>query len=106
MTTPVDIVKFWAKTSHDPKDHPNAFHPLICHLIDVACVALVMWNRVLPLVTKRRLAKPFGLDCDFPNCGHTEANENCSLHKAGRMIAFLAGLHDLGKCSPPNDSSG
>jgi CRISPR-associated endonuclease/helicase Cas3 len=60
-----------------------------------------MWNRVLPLVTKRRLAKPFGLDCDFPNCGHTEANENCSLHKAGRMIAFLAGLHDLGKCSPP-----
>ncbi len=101
MTTPVDIGKFWAKTSHDPKNHPNAFHPLICHLIDVACVALIMWNRVLPLVTKQRLAKPFGLDCTSANCGHGEAEEKCPLHNAGRIIAFLAGLHDLGKCSPP-----
>lgn len=101
MTTPVDIGKFWAKTSHDPKNHPNAFHPLICHLIDVSCVALIMWNRVLPPVTKQRLAKPFGLQCKSPNCGHDEADENCPLHKAGRIIAFLAGLHDLGKCSPP-----
>ncbi len=91
------LLRFWAKTSHDPEKLPNAFHPLICHLIDVACVAEAMWNDVLPTVTKRRLAKPFGLDCDAPDCSHN----NCSLALAGKLIAFISGLHDLGKCSPP-----
>lgn len=77
----------WAKTSHDKENLPDAFHPLICHMIDVACVAEAMWNCALPDVTKRRLARPFGLDGD--------------LERAGRIIAWLAGLHDLGKCSPP-----
>lgn len=77
----------WAKTSHDREDLPDAFHPLICHMIDVACVAEAMWNASLPDITKRRLAKPFGLEND--------------LERAGRIIAWLAGLHDLGKCSPP-----
>lgn len=90
---------FWAKTSHDSEAFPNAFHPLICHLIDVACVAHAMWNDVLPVVTKRRLAKPFGLACDSPQCDHT--TPTCPLTKAGQIVAFLAGLHDLGKCSPP-----
>ncbi len=83
------LLRFWAKTSHD-KDNPqlkDAFHPLICHLIDVAAVAAAMWEKVLPIVTKQRLAGPFGLKDD--------------LDKAGKLIALLAGLHDLGKCSPP-----
>ncbi len=83
------LIRFWAKTSDDPLNpaRQNAFHPLICHLIDVACVAQIMWRDVLPDVTKRRLAKPFGLEND--------------LERAGQIVAFFAGLHDLGKCSPP-----
>jgi len=80
------LTRFWAKTSHD-KRLENAFHPLICHLIDVASTAKALWNEVLSGTTKNRLAKPFNLEND--------------LEKAGRLIAFLIGLHDLGKCSPP-----
>nr|MBA2378225.1 CRISPR-associated helicase Cas3' [Blastocatellia bacterium] len=83
------ILRFWAKTSDNLLDpaRQNAYHPLICHMIDVACVAQIMWRDVLPKVTKQRLVKPFELENDFD--------------RAGRIIAFLAGLHDLGKCSPP-----
>lgn len=80
------IERFWAKTSPE-KEKPNAFHPLICHLIDVGVTAKAMWKEVLPISTKRKLAHIFGL-------------EN-NLEQAGKMIAFLIGLHDLGKCSPP-----
>ena len=80
------IIKFWAKTSKDDKK-PDAFHPLICHLIDVGTVAGALWENVLTVITKRRLAKYFGLEND--------------LEKAGRLTGFLIGLHDLGKCSPP-----
>ncbi len=91
------LIKFWAKTTHDAENLPNAFHPLICHLIDVACVASEMWQNVLPDATKLRLAAPFGLGCEIKTCHH----KNCPLAQAGKIIYFLAGLHDLGKCSPP-----
>ncbi|MGI9054190.1 MAG: CRISPR-associated helicase Cas3', partial [Pyrinomonadaceae bacterium] len=85
----MNILRFWAKSTDNKSDEnrENAFHPLICHLIDVGTSAQMLWNTVLPEKTKRRLAKPFGLEND--------------LHNAGRLIAFLIGLHDLGKCSPP-----
>lgn len=82
------LLKFWAKTSHDK---PNAFHPLVCHLIDVAAVAETMWREVLPTATKERVARAFG---------ETEMSEEV-LEKIGRLVACIAGLHDLGKCSPP-----
>lgn len=91
------ILRFWAKTSHDPEKHPNAYHPLICHMIDVASVAWAMWEGVLPEVTKKRLARPFGLNCESKTCDH----KDCALAAAGKIVSFLAGLHDLGKCSPP-----
>jgi len=87
MTAHDNLDRFWAKTTHDKENLQNAFHPLICHMIDVACVTEAMWKGSLPDVTKRRLAKPFGLQDD--------------LARAGKIIAWLAGLHDLGKCSPP-----
>ena len=77
------LLKFWAKTSHDKDTYPNAYHPLICHLIDVAVVTKKMWKEVLPKATKDRINKKFGVE------------------DAGNFIAFIAGLHDLGKCSPP-----
>jgi CRISPR-associated endonuclease/helicase Cas3 len=97
-----EIVRFWAKTTHDIDKHPNAFHPLICHMIDVACVTLLMWQLVLPLATKKRITKAFGYDPE---------NDD-DIETVGRLVAFIAGLHDLGKCSPPfqfrgkNDANG
>jgi len=84
-----NVSLFWAKTTDD-KNNPareNAFHPLICHLIDVGMSAQAIWESVLTDTQKKRLAKLFGLE-----------NE---LDKAGVLLAFLVGLHDLGKCSPP-----
>ena len=84
---------FWAKTTHD-KENPRAYHPLLCHMIDVAVVAREMWRQVLPEAARRRIAQAFGLD---PNSELLEA-----------IVAWIAGLHDLGKASPPfalrNDS--
>lgn len=82
------LLKFWAKTSPDKK---ISFHPLICHLIDVAVVTQKMWQNVLPTATKERIAKAFGES----NC------DKKTLEKVGLIVAFIAGLHDLGKCSPP-----
>ena len=80
-----DLQRFWAKTTHDPEQHPRAFHPLLCHMTDVATVAQALWDQVLPRATKRRIARSLQL----------------SMNEAGTLIAWIAGLHDLGKASPP-----
>src|SRR6266545_631052 len=84
------LIRFWAKTTHDKDRYPNAYHPLICHMIDVAVVALVMWEEVLPKAAKRRIARSLGLPTDKDGLEFT-----------GRIVAWIAGLHDLGKASPP-----
>lgn len=73
----------WAKNARD-SENPLTYHPLLCHMLDTAAVAGVMWNRALAEGSRRRLAACFGL----------------SAHGAGRWVPFLAGLHDLGKASP------
>lgn len=73
----------WAKWSPVKKD-PNTYHPLMCHLIDVAMVAEAMWREVLPEAFKRRLARAMGIDQGA----------------AERWVVFWAGLHDLGKACP------
>lgn len=83
----MEILKFWAKTTHDKDKYPNGYHPLICHLIDVAAVAQELWNKVLSTAMQNRITNAFGLADD--------------VHAAGKLVAFVAGLHDLGKCSPP-----
>ena len=87
MNLPNYIFRFWAKTSHDRALKPDAFHPLICPLIDVAVTTESLWNQVLPEITKKRLSRQFGLQND--------------LVQGGCLISFLAGLHDFDKCSPP-----
>ena len=79
----MDTIKFWAKTTDDKDRYPNAYHPLICHMIDVAVVTKTIWEEVLPTATKNRIRTAFGVEY------------------TGNLIAFIAGLHDLGKCSPP-----
>jgi hypothetical protein len=36
-----NLYLFWAKTAPDMPQHPRGYHPLLCHMIDVAMVACV-----------------------------------------------------------------
>lgn len=81
---------FWAKTTHDKEHWPHAYHPLLCHMIDVAAVVLLMWEEVLPKAAKKRIARALGLPTN-----------KAGLNLAGKIVAWIAGLHDLGKASPP-----
>lgn len=78
--TDEDLLLFWAKLG---KVSP-CYHPLICHMIDVAAVATALWHDVLPAETRARISLALGI----PEVA------------AGRWVAVLAGLHDLGKASP------
>ena len=70
----------YAKTN--PKNKENV-HLLLYHLVDVGQVALIMWQDVLTVGIRMRLASMLGLN-----------ETDC-----GRLVAFLAALHDLGKAS-------
>lgn len=70
----------WGKTSQDK----TQTHPLVCHMIDVAQVALTLWERALTDGLRTYFATSLGLECA----------------SAGQLIAFWAALHDLGKASP------
>lgn len=70
----------WAKYD---KANGN-YHRLECHLLDVAAVALVMWEKVFSRSQRAWIAALLGLD---------EST-------AQRVLALLAGLHDIGKATP------
>jgi len=70
----------WAKLSLDK----TRSHPLICHMLDVAEMTHALWRDALTTGQRAHWAAALGLD---------EA-------AAGRLLAFWAGLHDLGKASP------
>ena len=59
-----NLFLFWAKTTHDKEYWPRAYHPLLCHMIDVAAVARLMWEEVLSKAAKKRLARALGLPTD------------------------------------------
>jgi len=77
---PTTMELLWAKTHKTTGE----VHLLIYHLIDVASVALAMWEHVLGDGLRQQIAGWLRLDTE----------------PAGRLIAFWAGLHDLGKASP------
>lgn len=79
--------ELWAKSPRGLKLSPEApqFHPLLCHLLDAAMVALQMWRRVLSSALTARLTERLGCR---------------SQDEAGRWVAFFVGLHDLGKATP------
>lgn len=74
MLDPAALLQVWGKTDRS-KPHPRPFHPLLCHLIDVAMVALALWEEGLSSARTRWLAAALGLTPD----------------EAGRWVAFLAG---------------
>jgi CRISPR-associated endonuclease/helicase Cas3 len=69
----------WAKLGEGGR-----YHPLICHLIDVAEVAQELWNAVLTDGIRSHLATLLGTP-----------PEQC-----GSLLSLWVGLHDLGKASP------
>lgn len=71
--------RLWAKT-----DKTGRSHPLVCHLIDVAQVALALWESALTDSVRTQFGDLLGLD----------------VPATGRLLAFWAGLHDIGKASP------
>jgi CRISPR-associated endonuclease/helicase Cas3 len=77
------LLALWAKLGKGAHGQ-RGFHPLICHMLDVAGVTQALWNRVLTSAARRDLAAALGLREDA----------------AGRWLGFFAGLHDLGKASP------
>jgi CRISPR-associated endonuclease/helicase Cas3 len=76
-----DLLLLWAKTC---KDNPESYHPLLCHLIDVARVVEALWDEALGDSLRRSLADALGMDQE----------------SARKWTAFWAGAHDLGKASP------
>ncbi|MEW1675347.1 CRISPR-associated helicase Cas3' [Streptomyces noursei] len=59
-------------------------YPLGCHLLDTAAISIELWRTHLTSGQRRDIADAFGVP----------AAEACS------MVAFWAGLHDIGKCCP------
>jgi CRISPR-associated endonuclease/helicase Cas3 len=78
--TVTPIAYLWAKYNH----RDQTYHLLLYHLIDVAAVALVMWTDILSDSQRDWLADLLDTDKDT----------------AGRVLAFLVGLHDIGKATP------
>jgi CRISPR-associated endonuclease/helicase Cas3 len=77
------LLRFWAKS---PRDNPDstAYHPLACHLIDVAAVTGAIWTDILTPWARSSMARGLALP----------------LEESGRLISFWAGTHDIGKCCP------
>lgn len=85
MTTPALIEDWWSLWAKWPKGKARiTFHPVLCHLIDVAVVTRLLWHEVLSPAARRSIAESLGLP---------EA-------QAATWIAFWAGLHDIGKVAP------
>lgn len=78
-----DLARPWAKLSR-VKDGALAYHPLICHMADVAAVTRALWERAIAGGARRSIAE---------SCGLAEED-------GGRWLSFWAGLHDLGKACP------
>ena len=84
MPTRERLLACWAKLNSD-NGRPG-YHPLICHMYDVALVAKEMWESTFSPAQQKAMSESLG----FGECRNT----------AGLWCAFLAGLHDLGKASP------
>ena len=72
----------WAKIGDGC--YPDFYHPVACHLSDVAAVALQLLEDVIHPALRRRLASWLGLPEDA----------------VCRWLAFWIGAHDIGKISP------
>lgn len=79
----VKATTFWGKAGRVGESHAAPYHPTICHMLDVALVALYLLDQTS---TPARTLLFRALDCSF--------------EEGIRWLAFIIALHDLGKVSP------
>lgn len=60
-------------------------YPVVCHLLDTAAVFQALWDELLGERMRARIAGALGL----------------ALDESRAVLSFWAGLHDLGKITPP-----
>lgn len=82
MNSDEKLLALWAKA--DRNGTSTAYHPLVCHLIDVATVAERMWDDVLTPWARQHIASELGISEDV----------------ARAWVSFWAGTHDIGKACP------
>jgi CRISPR-associated endonuclease/helicase Cas3 len=70
---------FWAKLGS--ATWPEQYHPVVCHLIDVAAVVWNLWHIVFRPQLRQWLAARLGLEED----------------ECARWLTFWSGAHDIGK---------
>ncbi|MDA1127757.1 MAG: CRISPR-associated helicase Cas3' [Chloroflexi bacterium] len=75
------LLTLWAKKS---PTQPAVHHPLLFHMLDVALVAQVLWDRAIGRDFARQFQSQLGLESE----------------EALPLLSFWAGLHDIGKASP------
>ncbi len=75
----VDVTP-WGKASTDP----CSVYPLLWHLLDTTAMSQALWDRFLTSNQRRSIARGLGVPEE----------------QARSLIAFWAGLHDLGKLTP------
>src|SRR6266446_5968787 len=73
---------FWAKLGS--AIWPDEYHPVVCHLIDVATVTSQLWDRVIRSRNRQWVSERLGVE-----------EKAC-----GRWLAFWCGAHDIGKVAP------
>ncbi|MFJ4966529.1 CRISPR-associated helicase Cas3' [Streptomyces sp. NPDC088729] len=73
-------VRLWGKESGLSRPYP-----VMCHLLDTGAVFQALWDVVLSDATKAAIAGALGL----------------SVLEARAVVSFWAGLHDMGKITPP-----
>ncbi|MEU5718703.1 CRISPR-associated endonuclease Cas3'' [Streptomyces sp. NPDC020403] len=73
-------VRLWGKENGLPRPYP-----VICHLLDTGAVFQELWDVVLSDESKAVVADALGL----------------SVVEARTVVSFWAGLHDVGKITPP-----
>jgi len=78
-----------AKFRHSA-DGQDTYHPLLCHLIDVAVVAEALWEECFAKRAREHLTESLQLDSISTK----------------QWVAFLAGIHDLGKATPVFQAKG
>lgn len=79
----LDLRAFWGKAGRAKRDERTIPHPLVCHLIDTAVVAELLFDVIVGPVCRAELELAFGPVGDCRS-----------------WTAFMCGLHDLGKLSP------
>ncbi|MDX3342726.1 CRISPR-associated helicase Cas3' [Streptomyces baarnensis] len=73
-------VRLWGKENGLPSPYP-----VVCHLLDTSALFQELWDVILSNETKSAVAGALGL----------------SAEQARSVVSFWAGLHDIGKITPP-----